>query len=395
MKPEAELLLFGQQWDRAMEANDAAIIGEFMSDDWVIVGTEGGITSKADFLEAISSGDLTHNRMDSDETRIKVYDNTAVVTSRGTSAGEYKGQPFHLYEWSTSMFIKQGEKWSCVLTMLTPAINGSADIGDAPTNIQSNTKFKSGYSNVNGLKMYYEIYGQGKPLVLLHGGGSTIQTTFGRVIPQLARNRQIIGVELQAHGRTNDRDTPLSFEQDADDVAALLNDLKIPKADFMGFSNGGTTALQIAIRHPQLVDKLVLASALTRRGGAPSQFWDFMKQASLDNMPQQLKDAYGEVAPTGNLQVMHDKCAQRMVEFNDISDELIRSVKAPTLIVIGDADVMSPEHAVEMHRLIPGSQLAIIPGGHGKYIGEIMTIGSSWKESDFIVPMIEEFLDKT
>src|SRR5271170_2955287 len=98
-----------------------------------------------------------------------------------------------------------------------------------------NNNFKSGYSEVNGLTMYYEIYGQGKPLVLIHGGGSTIQTTFGRIIPLLAMHRQLIGVELQAHGHTNDRNADLTFEQDADDVATLLANLKIAKADFLGF----------------------------------------------------------------------------------------------------------------------------------------------------------------
>ncbi|HYG14730.1 MAG TPA: alpha/beta hydrolase, partial [Bacteroidia bacterium] len=115
---------------------------------------------------------------------------------------------------------------------------------------------KNGYSDVNGIKMYYEIYGQGKPLVLIHGGGSTIQTTFGRVLP-LFSGRQLICVELQAHGRTGDRNTALSFEQDADDVAALLKNLGIEKADIFGFSNGGNTALQLAIRHPQLCNKVI------------------------------------------------------------------------------------------------------------------------------------------
>ena len=251
----------------------------------------------------------------------------------------------------------------------------------------------TGHLNVNGLNMYYEIYGQGKPLVLIHGGGSTIQTTFGRVIPLLARQRQVIAMELQAHGRSGDRDAPLSFEQDADDVAALLNSLGIEQADLIGFSNGGTTALQIAIRHPQLVNKLILASALAKRSGAPPQLWDFMSQASVDNMPQPLKDAYREVAADPDaLQIMHDKSARRVVEFKDIPDELIRSVQAKTLIMIGDADVITPEHAVEMHRLIAGSRLAIIPGGHGDYIGEVMTLGEAWKETDLAVPMIEKFL---
>jgi len=251
----------------------------------------------------------------------------------------------------------------------------------------------SGYSEVNGLRMYYEIYGQGKPLVLIHGGGSTIQTSFGRIIPQLGKGRQVIGVELQAHGRTSDRNTGISFEQDADDVSALLNKLNIAKADFFGFSNGGTTALQIAIRHPGLVNKVIAASAMCKRSGVPSQFWDFMKQAKLEHMPQQYKDAYINVAPNpDNLHIMHDKCAKRMVEFKDISDEQLKSIKTPVLIIVGDKDVMTPEHAVEMHRLISNSQLAIIPGGHGEYIGEITALSENYKETDFIIPIIEKFL---
>ncbi len=254
---------------------------------------------------------------------------------------------------------------------------------------------QNGYSEVNGIKMYYEIYGQGKPLVLIHGGGSTIQTTFGRVIPLLARQRKIIAVELQAHGRTADRNKDLSFEQDADDVAALLKNLHIDKADIFGFSNGGTTTLQIAIRHPELVDKIIIASALSKRSGAPPEFWDFMNHAQLQNMPAQLKEAYRQVAADPNgLQVMHDRDVKRMVNFKDIPDGQLRSVKARALIIIGDKDVVTPEHAVEMHRLIANSELAIIPGGHGDYIGEITTLKPGFSETDFVVPMIEKFLEK-
>src|SRR3982751_5769147 len=114
----------------------------------------------------------------------------------------------------------------------------------------------AGYAPVNGLKMYYEIHGSGKPLVLIHGGGSTIQTTFGKVLPMFAKHHKVIAVELQAHGHTADRDTPESFEQDADDVAALLRYLKIDKADILGFSNGGSTTMQIAMRHPEFVNKI-------------------------------------------------------------------------------------------------------------------------------------------
>src|SRR5262245_58417311 len=94
------------------------------------------------------------------------------------------------------------------------------------------------FAEVNGLKMYYEIHGSGSPLVLLHGGGSTIESTFGRILPELARAHQVIAVELQAHGHTLDIDRPLSFEQDAGDVAALLKQLHVDKESFMGFSNG-------------------------------------------------------------------------------------------------------------------------------------------------------------
>jgi pimeloyl-ACP methyl ester carboxylesterase len=255
--------------------------------------------------------------------------------------------------------------------------------------------FKSGYADVNGLKMYHEIHGEGKPLVLIHGGGSTIQTTFGRVIPILAKHRQIIAVELQAHGRTSDRENELSFEQDADDVATLLETLGISKSDFCGFSNGGTTAIQIAIRHPELVHHIVAASALCKRNGVSPAFWDFMKQARLENMPELLQDGYRNIASDpGGLQVMHDKDAKRMVNFKDIPDEKIKSIQAPTLIIIGDMDVITAEHALEMHRLITNSELAIVPGGHGEYLGEITTLKPNYKEHDFVVPMIERFLDK-
>jgi len=254
-------------------------------------------------------------------------------------------------------------------------VNQSAANSIQSKRVSNNTLIsKNGYSEVNGIKMYYEIYGQGKPLVLIHGGGSTIETTFGRVIPMLAKRYKVIAMDLQAHGRTSDRAAPESFEQDADDVATLLKNLNISKADFFGFSNGGTTAVQIAIRHPEIVDKIILGSALCKRNGVPEQFWGFMKQATLANMPEQLKEAYLKVSPNPKgLQVMHDKDAERMVNFKDI---------------------IKPEHAIEMHRQIANSSLAIIPGVHGEYIGEITTLNSNSKEADFVIPMIESFLNK-
>lgn len=256
--------------------------------------------------------------------------------------------------------------------------------------------FTSGYAEVNGLRMYYEIYGEGKPIVLVHGGGSTIQTNFEKLIPLLAKNRKVIAVELQAHGRTSDRNAELTFEQDADDVATFLKNLNIKKADFFGFSNGGTTCLQLAIRHPKLINKLILGSALAKRNGVPNWFWDFMAQARLDNMPEPLKKGYKAVAANeSGLQNMHDKDARRMVNFKDIPDEQLKSIQSPTLIIIGDKDVIKPEHAINLHHLISNSSLAIIPGGHGEYIGEITTIKPNSKESDLVVPMIEKFLNET
>lgn len=254
---------------------------------------------------------------------------------------------------------------------------------------------QSAYSEVNGIKMYYEIYGNGKPLVLIHGGGSTIETSFGRVIPLFAKDRQLICVELQAHGRTGDRNAPLSFEQDADDVAVLLKNLNISKADILGFSNGGNTALQLAIRHPMLCNKIVGASVLLKRDGAFPQFWDFMNHGTFEQMPQQYKDAFMKVNPdSAKLMNMYQKCADRMIHFKDFPDEQVKSIQVPVLLINGDRDVATNEHIVAMSKLITGCRLTIIPGGHGAYIGEITTLRKDYKDSDFIVPLIERFLDE-
>lgn len=288
----------------------------------------------------------------------------------------------------------------CILTVIVFALAACADHSDKQVKNMATTTgdtlhFQKGYSDVNGLKMYYEIYGQGKPLVLIHGGGSTIQTCFEKIIPLLAANRKVIAVELQAHGRTNDRNADLTFEQDADDIAVFMQNMGIEKADFFGFSNGGTTLLQLAIRHPERIDKLILGSALAKRNGVPDGFWSFMEQAKLEQMPKQLKAGYKKVAADSNgLQVMHDRDAKRMLHFKDIPDEQLAAIKIPTLIINGDKDVITPEHALALHRLIVNSELAIIPGGHGEYMGEVTTLKPGFKESELVVPIIEKFLDK-
>jgi len=248
------------------------------------------------------------------------------------------------------------------------------------------------YADVNGLHMYYEIHGTGMPLVLIHGGGSTLQTTFGRVIPALAKAHQVIAVEMQAHGHTADIDRPLSFEQDADDVAELLKQLHIDKADIFGFSNGASTTLQLAIRHPEVVNKIIVASTFYKRTGAQPWFFDMMAKAAFEEMPQPYKEAYLAINPDSNaLHQMYLRDVTRMQHFADIPEALMKTIKAPAFMLISDHDVVTPEHAVEMYRLLPHSTLAIIPGGHGTFIGEL----TMPKDSALIagtVAMVENFL---
>ena len=254
---------------------------------------------------------------------------------------------------------------------------------------------QSGFASVNGLRMYYESHGTGgTPLVLIHGGGSTIGTNFGRVLPQLSRSRRVIAVEVQAHGHTRDIDRPFTFEQDADDVAALLDSLHAPRADILGFSNGGTTALQTAIRHPNKVNRLVIASSNYRRDGMQKGFWEFMEKESYADMPQPYKDAHLKIDPSEkSVHVMHDRDARRMLAFKDIPDESIKAIQAPTLVVVGDKDVVRLEHALELSRALPHARLCILPGAHGNYLGEIMPPTMSDRRVAIFADLVAEFLD--
>lgn len=248
---------------------------------------------------------------------------------------------------------------------------------------------KRGYAPVNGLDMYYEIHGtangQNPPLVLLHGGGSTIDTSFGKVLQTFAKTRRVIAFEQQGHGHTADIDRPFTFEQTADDTAALLRHLKIERADFFGYSNGGNVALQFAIRHADSVRKLVLASAMFEHDGLYPELWESIQHATPQNMPAELRDAYLKVAPNPEeLPSFVAKSVNRMLEFKDWRPEDIKSINAPTLVINGDADVVRPEHAVLMFRLLPHSQLAIFPGTDHMALME---------RSDWLGSMIEAFLD--
>lgn len=253
----------------------------------------------------------------------------------------------------------------------------------------------SGYAPVNGMQMYYEIQGTGNmPLVMIHGGGSTIETSFGRLLPLLAKHYKIIAVELQAHGRTADRDAPESFVQDADDVAALLQYLHVDKANILGFSNGGSTTLQIAIRHPQLVNKIIPISAVTKRSGLIDGFFKGFDGATLNSMPKPLQEGYLKVNPgnTQGLQRMFERDVERMKGFQDWPDEDLRNIKAPTLLISSDQDVIKPEHTLELSRLIPGAHAIIMPGFHGAFFGEICAPDADQRMIEATALMLEAFL---
>jgi len=271
-------------------------------------------------------------------------------------------------------------------------INNFTTLNIIPMNTQQNPLGK--FATIGQLKLYYEIHGTGKPLVLLHGGGSTILSTYGTILPVLAKTHKVIAVELQAHGHTLDIDRPLTFEQDADDVASLLQQLQIEKADFMGFSNGGTTCLQIAIRHSAIVNKLVLASTTYKGSGMMQGFFEGMQQASFDQMPQPLKDAYLHANPDPQgLLAMFNRDVARMQIFKDIPEADIKAIQSPALVINADNEVVTVEHAVELFRALPHAQLTILPGGHGDYIGEICAPDKNSKVPRMVVEMMEQFLN--
>jgi pimeloyl-ACP methyl ester carboxylesterase len=199
---------------------------------------------------------------------------------------------------------------------------------------------------------------------------------------------------MQAHGHTADIERPLSFQQDADDIAELLKQLNIDKSDIFGFSNGASTTLQFAIRHPEMTRKIIVASTFYKKAGAPNWFWDMMSKPTFEAMPQAYKDAFLKINPDTNaLHRMYERDVARMQSFPDITEEQMKSIKAPAFIIMGDRDITSPEHASEMQRLISNSRLAIIPGGHGEYIGELTTPQDSTLISA-TVSMINKFLNE-
>jgi len=256
------------------------------------------------------------------------------------------------------------------------------------------------YALVNGLKMYYEIRGpqRGRPIVFLHGAFSNIESDFGKILPTLAKTRQVIAIEAQGHGRTGDIDRPLTYEQMADDVAELLRQLRITNADFVGYSMGGGTAMYIAVRHPELVRKLVYA------GGAsydPDGYYSEVLEGEKKMTPDDLigtpwLKTYMRIAPNkADWPKLVEKIKALDLSWRGLSDDQVRSIKAPTMLIVGDADVVRPEHVVKMFRLLgggvagdlaglPRSRLAVLPG---------TTHVTLITRTDWLVSMIPEFLD--
>jgi pimeloyl-ACP methyl ester carboxylesterase len=264
------------------------------------------------------------------------------------------------------------------------------------------TESRTGYAPVNGLQMYYEVHGSGAPLLLLHGAYMTIDG-MGPLLEGLARTRQVVALEQQAHGRTADADRPITYEQMADDTAALARHLGIEQADVVGYSMGGGVALQLAIRHPDVVRKLVVASAGYRYDGMPPEALEVFPSISPEMFAgSPIEQEYLRTAPNPD---DFPKLVEKLktLDTTDFAwpEEDIRAIAAPTMIVVGDSDGVRLEHAVELFRLrgggvmgdlagLPDSQLAVLPGTtHYVPPGSGMLDRSEW-----LLAMIPPFLER-
>jgi pimeloyl-ACP methyl ester carboxylesterase len=257
---------------------------------------------------------------------------------------------------------------------------------------------QTGYAPVNGLNMYYEVHGSGGvPVVLLHGAYMSTGA-MQELLSDLAKSRQIIAVDLQGHGRTADVDRPLQYEQMADDVAALMEHLGISQADIVGYSMGGSVGLQVVIRHPERVRKLVAMSAGYRLDGMYPEVIAGIAEITPEVFygTPWYEENYAAVAPRpGDFPALVEKLKRLDAEEFDWSQE-IRGIAAPTLLVFGDADVVRPEHMAELFRLLgggvpgdltglPNARLAVLPG---------TTHVTVMDRIDWLLPMFTEFLDE-
>ena len=255
----------------------------------------------------------------------------------------------------------------------------------------------TGYAPVNGLKMYYEIHGSGEPVVLLHGSFMTITNNWAEWIPELAKTRKVIAIEMQGHGRTADIDRPFGYDGFADDVAALLDHLEIPKADLIGYSMGGGVAMQCAIRHPEKVRKVVSISAVYRHDGwVPEALESFPKLTADVLKGSPLEIEYRKLSPTPD---GFPKFVSRVMSMDvkpyDFGEAKLKATPAPFFFIHGDADGVRLDHIAEMFRLKGGgifgdmrprsaSRLAVLPDT--THVTLMMRVNE-------IVPMVNDFLD--
>lgn len=219
------------------------------------------------------------------------------------------------------------------------------------------TKGTGQYADVNGIKLYYEIHGTGRPIVLLHGG-LMHGGLFGPVLDMLAKDHKVVTPDLQGHGRTADIDRPMDLRSMADDIAALIDHLGLDKADVVGYSLGGGVALQLGVRHPEKVRRLVLVSANVRRDAIPAEM--LAQQGQVNAAAAEfMKDTpmyqeYVRIAPRPeDFPRLLDKMGTWMLKDFDFSEE-VRGLQMPTLIVAADADMAPPSHYVEVFKLLDG-----------------------------------------
>jgi pimeloyl-ACP methyl ester carboxylesterase len=248
---------------------------------------------------------------------------------------------------------------------------------------------KRSHVDVGGLPIYYERHGEGPPLVLLHGGLLTIELGFGDVLPALAEHHEVIAIELQGHGRTADLDRPLSLERLADDVAQVLTEAGVDRADVLGFSLGGLVTVELARRHPERVGRLVLASISSRPDGQHDDVRSPDARPGVGRMPAEadfrsFEEAYRAVAPDpDHFAAFQAKLGAFVGGLPGWSDDELREVAGPTLVLVGDRDFIRVEHAAHMQEVLPDAQLAVIPGA--THVGLL-------HETDLVVPILRRFL---
>jgi len=252
------------------------------------------------------------------------------------------------------------------------------------------TPASSGYAQVNGAKVYYEVYGAGDPIVLLHGAYMTINSNWSELIPILSKTRKVIALELDGHGHTPLSQRPLSYPTLAGDVATVLKYLKIDSADILGFSYGGTVAYQFAIQHPAMTKKLIIISSTYKSEGWLGIMYAMLanvKPEAFDNAP--VKSEYIKVAPdTSNWHKFIAAMLKFSAEKFNLGDDNIKNLKAPVLLIMGDNDGTDKKVVAETYSLlggnvfgdivgIPKSQLAILPAkGHGTLMMDTQAIAA-------------------